>query len=110
MKFIKIIKYYYSNFKDISGRIEYSIYFVIDVIANFLIYFLKQNASINDKSVINLFCIWIILNVTFVPIQAVTTRRLRDVGIKESIIIINFIPIINIVFRIFLLFKKGKKL
>jgi len=108
VRYFKLFRYYYSDLNGKSGRIEYGIFLLIDVIANFSVLYLNKNMSFNDKTIINLFYIWLILNFIFVPIQAVSTRRLRDVGINATTIVLNFIPIVNIFFRLFLLFKKAK--
>jgi uncharacterized membrane protein YhaH (DUF805 family) len=108
LKCFKLFRYYYSDLNGKSGRIEYAIYLLIEIIANFLVVYFYKKMNFNDKTVINLFYIWLILNFIFVPIHAVSTRRLKDIGINRTIIILNFIPIIKIFFSLFLLFKKAK--
>lgn len=45
---------------------------------------------------------------TFVPMQAATTRRLRDLSANSVFLIFNFIPVLNIAFTVFLLLAKKK--
>jgi uncharacterized membrane protein YhaH (DUF805 family) len=108
-KMIKNIIYFYSNLNGKANRIEYGIYLFFDIIANLTVLHLNENMNFKDETIINLFYIWIILNFIFVPIQAVSTRRLKDIGINRGILFLNFIPILNIFFRAFLLFKKGNR-
>ena len=109
MKYFKLFRYYYSDLDGKSGRLEFGIYLLIELFANFLILYLKSNLSLNDKTIINWFYILLILNIYYIPIQAATTRRLRDLGINSLLIIFSFIPIFNIFFKLFLFFKKTKK-
>ncbi|WP_413614219.1 DUF805 domain-containing protein [Flavobacterium sp. N2013] len=109
MKCFNLFRYYYSDLNGKSGRLEFGIYLLIELFANFLILYLKSNLSLNDKTIINWFYILLILNIYYIPIQAATTRRLRDLGINSLLIIFSFIPIFNIFFKLFLLFKKTKK-
>jgi uncharacterized membrane protein YhaH (DUF805 family) len=108
MKYYKLFRYYYSDLDGKSDRLEFGIYLLVEIIANFLLLYLENNLSLNDKSIINWFYILLILNIYYIPIQAATTRRLRDSGISTVLIILNFIPIFNIFFKLFLLFKKTK--
>jgi uncharacterized membrane protein YhaH (DUF805 family) len=108
MKILNIIIYYYSNLKGKANRTQYGIYLFFEIIAVIYVLNLNKNMIFNDETVYNLFYTWIILNFIFIPINAVSTRRLRDIGINRGIILLNFIPIINIFFRLYLLFKSGK--
>jgi uncharacterized membrane protein YhaH (DUF805 family) len=105
----KNIIYFYSNLTGKSNRIEFGIYLFFEIIAVIYVLYLNKNMSFENETVYNLFYTWIILNFIFVPINAVSTRRLRDIGINRGMIFLNFIPIINIFFRVFLLTKKGRK-
>ena len=109
MKIIKKIIYYYSNLNGKANRTEYGIYLLFDIIANFTALYFSENINFKDETIINLFYVWIILNFIFVPINAVSTRRLRDIGINRGIIFLNFIPIVNIFFRLYLLLKRKKR-
>jgi uncharacterized membrane protein YhaH (DUF805 family) len=109
MKYFKLFRYYYSDLNGKSGRIEYGIYLLVNIIANLFVLYLFNNTNWGNKTVINLFYIWIILNVLFVPFHAVTTRRINDLGRNKMLIIFNFIPIIKNIFNLFLLFKKVNK-
>ena len=109
MKYFKLFRYYYSDLDGKSGRLEFGIYLLVNIIANLLVLYLIKNTNWGNKTVINLFYTWIILNVLFVPFHAVTTRRLNDLGKNKMLIILNFIPIIKMFFSLFLFFKKTKK-
>lgn len=108
MKILKNIIYYYSNLSGKANRIEYGIYLFFDIIANFTALYLSRITNFKDETIINLFYVWLVLNFIFVPINAVSTRRLKDIGINRGIIFLNFIPIINIFFRLYLLLKRKK--
>jgi uncharacterized membrane protein YhaH (DUF805 family) len=84
-------------------------YLFFEIIAVIYVLYLNKNMSLENETTYNLFYTWIILNFIFVPINAVSTRRLRDIGINCGMIFLNFIPIINIFFKVFLLVKKGRK-
>jgi uncharacterized membrane protein YhaH (DUF805 family) len=109
MKYFKLFRYYYSDLDGKSGRLEFGIYLVVNIIANLFVIYLVKNTDLGNKTVINLFYTWIILNVLFVPFHAVTTRRLNYLGKNRMLIIFNFIPIIKMFFSLFLIFKKTKK-
>ena len=109
MKYYKLFRYYYSDLDGKSGRLEFGIYLVVNIIANLFVIYLVKNTDWGNKTVINLFYTWIILNVLFVPFHAVTTRRLNYLGKNRMLIIFNFIPIIKMFFSLFLIFKKTKK-
>ncbi|WP_395075824.1 DUF805 domain-containing protein [Flavobacterium sp.] len=46
--------------------------------------------------------------ITFVPFQSVTVRRLNDLKLNRTLVILNFIPVVNIFFKIYLLIMIGK--
>ena len=109
MKFIRKLKYYLFSFSGYAGRLEFSLYFLIGIVCSFYILNLNANTNWNDKTVINLFYIYFLILISFIPIQAATTRRLRDLGLNTAWIIINFIPALNLIFAILLSILKGKK-
>ncbi len=53
---------------------------------------------------------YLLLLITFIPIQAVTTRRLRDLKINGGWIFVNFIPIVKVPFKVYLLIAKSKQM
>lgn len=67
---------------------------------------LYRNVNLNNEKILNIFYSCLILLLTFVPMQAVTTRRLLDLNANGTFVIFNFIPVLNIVFVIFLLLAK----
>lgn len=98
------------SFEGKSNQFEFLMYLIIEVIENFVIINLFNDITKKSETFINICYIWLIYNILFLPIQAVTTRRLRDIGINRGYILFNFIPLINVFFKLFLLFKKGKRL
>ncbi|OMQ09155.1 DUF805 domain-containing protein [[Flexibacter] sp. ATCC 35103] len=106
MKNLKNILFFYSSFKTKSGRVEYGIYFLVNVLLTLLALDLYRNVNLNNEKILNIFYSCLIVLVTFVPMQAVTTRRLRDLTANPTFVIFNFIPILNIAFIIFLLLVK----
>jgi uncharacterized membrane protein YhaH (DUF805 family) len=105
---IKKLLFYFSSFSGKAGRLEYSIYFLINILSWNLIFYLYNNTNWNDDTLIYIFYIYLILLLKLIPIKAAATRRLRDLNQNTGLIFITFIPIINIVFEIALLFIKGK--
>ena len=108
MNILKKLHYYFFSFSGRAGRLEYSIYFIFNLLCTFYILELHANTNWNDKTILNLFYIYIIVLISFIPIQAATTRRLRDLNLNTGWIIINLIPTVNLVFSIILLIVKGK--
>ncbi|WP_458008646.1 DUF805 domain-containing protein [Flavobacterium sp. PL002] len=59
---------------------------------------LLSEMSLDNETIFNLFYINIIILPTFVPIQAIATRRLRDLNINLSYVFINMTPILSLLF------------
>jgi uncharacterized membrane protein YhaH (DUF805 family) len=108
MKNLKKIILYYSNFSGKAGRFEYSIYFILNVISYLGILYLNSKKSLDDKTILYLFYICLIFLLKLIPMMAAATRRLRDLNLNTGLVIIIFIPILNLIFEIFLMTKKGK--
>lgn len=106
MKNLKNLLFFYSSFTTKSGRIEYAIYFLGNVLLCYIALDLYRNVNLNNEKILNIFYSCLIILLTFVPMQAVTSRRLRDLNANPTFFIFNFIPILNIPFVIFLLFTK----
>lgn len=98
------------SFEGKSTRIQYLIFLIIELNANFGMTYFFNKITKETETLINVSYILLIYNILFLPVQAVTTRRLRDIGINRGYIFLNFIPIINVFFKLFLLFKKSKRL
>lgn len=109
MKYLKNMIFFYSSFSEKSGRIEYAIYVISFILMHLLALHLHQTINLNNDKILNFFYICFILLLTFIPMQAVTTRRLRDLNANPSFVIFNFIPILNFIFITFLLFAKKHK-
>lgn len=104
MIFSKFI-YYYFNLKGKANRVEYGIFLLIELVVNVSAYLLFLNTNFYDKTVVNFFYCWIIFNITYIPILAVNTRRLRYLKLHGGLIVLCFIPLISWVFRLYLLLK-----
>jgi uncharacterized membrane protein YhaH (DUF805 family) len=108
MKNLKKIIFYYSNFSGKAGRLEYSVYFILNFISYLGILYLNSKKSLDDKTILYLFYICLIFLLKLIPMMAAATRRLRDLNLNTGLVIIVFIPILNLIFEIFLMLKKGK--
>ena len=69
---------------------------------------LYSEINLDNEKILNLFYVDLILLLQFIPMQAVATRRLRDLNINTTLIIINFIPIVSLLFKIYLSLAKPK--
>lgn len=106
---LKKLAYYYFNLSGKANRVEYGIYLTLDILANFWALYFYSKISFDDERIMNLFYCWLVFNFIFIPMNAVSTRRLRHININTGFIFLNFIPIVNVFFRLFLLIKKGDK-
>jgi len=108
--FKKII-YYYSSLKGEANRKEFLVYFIfIELPTNLIVLFLKEGLTINLDNNFNIFYILLIINLTFLPLLAFTTRRLKNIGISKGWIVLSFLPFLRYVFKLFLIIKKPKKI
>lgn len=96
----------YANFSGRATRSEYGyfilIYFMI-VLVICLLYWVTKN---NFNLIFNL-CIFQLA--IFVPMQAVTIRRLKDLGMKWSFSLLIFLPFFNILLILYLLLSPGQR-
>ena len=108
MKYLKTFIYYYSDFSGTAERIEYIIYILFQILIDIILIILYLETDWNGRTIINLFYIWLIVLISFIPIQAVTIRRLRNLKINGGFIFINYIPGIKIFFKLYLMLAKSK--
>lgn len=108
MNHFKNILFFYSSFSGKSGRMEFGIYFMIYSVLQVIMLHLYSEINLDNEKIINLFYIDLILLLQFVPMQAVATRRLRDLDLNTSLIILNVIPVISFLFKIYLSIAKPK--
>lgn len=101
--------FFYSSFLEKSGRIEYGIYAFFTILMQMLALYLYQTINLNNETILHIFYSCFIVLFTFVPMQATTARRLRDLNANPAFLIFNFIPVLNIVFIAFLLLARSKK-
>jgi uncharacterized membrane protein YhaH (DUF805 family) len=94
---------------DFSGKaktLEYLIFFILDITSTLL--FLKLYYEIdldNQITLKNVFYCCLLELLTFVPIQAAITRRLRNFGFPTWFIILNYIPFLKYLFKLSLIFN-----
>lgn len=105
-KHFKNLLFFYSSFSGKSGRIEFGIYFLIYSLLQIIMISLYSKINLDNEKILNLFYVDLILLLQFVPIQAVATRRLRDLNLNTTLIILNIIPVISILFKIYLTVAK----
>ena len=94
------------NFSGKAKRIEYLIFFFVDISSHLLLLDLYYKIDLDNPITFkNVFYCCLIVLITFIPVQAAITRRLRFLGIPSWIIIINYIPLLKYLFKLFLLTK-----
>lgn len=108
LKHFKNSMFFCTSFKDKAGRTEYGIYIFCSLLIYYFALHLNRQVNLDDERILNIFYQCLIILFSFVPIQAVTTRRLRDLNSKPIFVIFNFIPVLNIAFAFFLLLAKRK--
>ncbi|WP_426485041.1 DUF805 domain-containing protein [Flavobacterium sp. 2] len=109
MKYFRNMLFFYSSFLEKSGRVEYGIYAFFTILMQMFALHLYQTIDLNNETILHFFYSCFIVLFTFVPMQAVTARRLRDLNTNPAFLIFNFIPVLNIVFIAFLLLAKKTK-
>ncbi|SHH38436.1 DUF805 domain-containing protein [Flavobacterium johnsoniae] len=109
MRFLKNIFFFSASFSGKAGRIEYGFYLLFNILSGSLAFDLSKKVNLNNERILYLFYDCLIILFVFVPMQAVTTRRLRDLKANPTFIIFNFIPVLNLAFISFLLLAKQKK-
>ena len=122
-KMIKCIVHRIKNifsFSEEAGRLDFFITHIalivvavsmvpIGSIIGSSIFFIEFNFSENIK--IGWWQIWIIISLIFlaIPLLANLCRRLNDLSISRWAALILFVPILNILFELYVLFATGKK-
>lgn len=108
MAHLKNLLFFYCSFTEKSGKIEYAIYSSATFLLSYLAIDLHRNVNLENEKILNIFYNCLIILIIFVPMQAATTRRLRDLNANPAFVFFNFIPILNIAFTVFLLLAKRK--
>lgn len=103
---LKNIFFFSASFSGKAGRVEFGFYLIFNILMYYLALDLYSKVNLDNEKILNLFYVCFIILITFIPFQAVTTRRLRDLRINPTYIVFNFIPILNLVLKIFLLIIK----
>jgi len=104
---IEWYKNYYANFSGRATRSEYAVSLLVMLLLFFaIIFFSKLTSSYFLKAILNS----TILTFFFIiPFNAVTVRRIRDLGYNGGFVFLNFIPYINLIFILALLILKGEE-
>lgn len=96
----------FANFSGRSTRSEYRYYVLFNVFFVLVIYSIYK---ITENQLASLFNLHIYVLVMFVPIQAVTIRRLHDLGMKWHYFLLIFLPFFNVLLMVYLLMADGKR-
>jgi uncharacterized membrane protein YhaH (DUF805 family) len=96
----------FANFDSRSSRSEYGYYILFNVVLVLIIYSMNL---LTENKLASFFNLCIFQLVMFVPMQAVTIRRLKDLGMRWQFFLLNFIPFVNFFFSIYLLITAGER-
>lgn len=102
---IEFYKRRYANFSGRATRREYALWFLF--VSLFIVGILVLGFFTNNK-IGSFFNFYIFNLVLFVPFQAITVRRIRDLGFSGAFVFLNYIPIINLLLIVCLLIIKGE--
>ncbi len=96
------------NFDGNSNQFEYCIYFI------FLIIFFLFGGSIIVRTLdqfggYSIFYFNVFLIILFISLLANISRRLKNLKMNKGLLILPFIPIVNLLFVIYLCFASKKK-
>lgn len=96
----------FANFDSRSTRSEYGYYILFNIVLVLVIFSMN---SMTENKLASFYNLCIFQLVMFVPMQAVTVRRLHDLGMKWYCFVLNFIPLVNFFFSLYLLITEGEK-
>ena len=105
-----MMEWYKNRFANFSGRATRSEYFTV-ILYGFLTLIVLSCLGYLSKNIfvlafLNLKSISLIL---LIPFSAVTVRRIRDLGFNGGWFFLNFIPFVNLLLILCLLFIKGEE-
>ena len=96
----------YANFSGRANRSEYGLSILLMLVLFYAaIFFFNFIDSYYLKAIINSKTMIFFL---FIPFNAVTVRRIRDLGYNGGFVFLNFIPYVNFLLVICLLIIKGE--
>uniref|UniRef100_UPI00404AD7E3 DUF805 domain-containing protein n=1 Tax=Flavobacterium sp. TaxID=239 RepID=UPI00404AD7E3 len=102
----KVVKDNYANFEGRARRAEYWNYVLGNIIITFSLYFVTFIIAfvpiLNIVSIVGIICIVVLSIGTIIPSLAVAVRRLHDTNKSGWYLLLNFVPIANIVLIVFL--------
>ena len=96
----------FANFSGRASRSEYSHHILIYVTLGLVICLMYWMTNNNLNFIFNL-CVFQLA--IFVPLQAVTIRRLKDLGMKWNLFLLNFFPFFNLLLILYLLLTPGQR-
>jgi uncharacterized membrane protein YhaH (DUF805 family) len=104
------MEWYNNKFANFSGRAtrrEYALSILLMLVLFYAaIFFFNFIDSYYLKAIINSKTMIFFL---FIPFNAVTVRRIRDLGYNGGFVFLNFIPYINLILILCLLIFKGEE-
>lgn len=105
-----MMEWYNNKFANFSGRAtrrEYALSILLMLVLFYAaIFFFNFIDSYYLKAIINSKTMIFFL---FIPFNAVTVRRIRDLGYNGGFVFLNFIPYINLILILCLLIFKGEE-
>ena len=96
----------FANFSGRAARSEYGYYILFYVVLVLVIY---ASYILTENKIASFFNMCILQSVMFVPMQAVTIRRLRDLGMKWNFFLLIFLPFFNLLLIMYLLLTPGQR-
>ena len=101
--------YYLASFSGKAKVSEYIPFLIVDICSSLAIMYLFYKIDMtNEITFKNMFYECLILLVTFIPLQASITRRLRYLNFPTWLIVLNYIPVVKYAFKLLLLFNFRK--
>lgn len=96
----------YANFSGRATRGEYRYFILILVV---LVVFIGLMYVLNHSNLSLIFNLCVFQLVLFVPLQAVTIRRLKDLGMNWHYSLLFFLPFLNLLLMMYLLLTPGQR-
>ena len=95
----------YANFSGRATRIQYGAWFLF---VFFMFVVVSLFAHFTNNNLVRMLNYTILIFLLFIPMQAFTVRRIRDLGFNGGFVFLNFIPYLNVLFVLALLILKGE--
>jgi uncharacterized membrane protein YhaH (DUF805 family) len=95
----------YANFSGCATRSEYGAWLLFGILAYICVYYFGILSLSRLAIALNMKFLFFLL---FIPLNAVSVRRIRDLGFNGGFVFLNFIPYINLLLIFCLLIIKGE--